>query len=264
MAGISTGFSLLQIHAVNELKNSIVHWYELDSNLSSSTIPSTNLTFNGTGSSTPTDGYSIITTDSKVGSGCLQVLQFDDSLEYYISMDTPGNLKFQSSFTGWFKLVSTIGDDPTFIFYPFNLNTSFNSNARIGNFGVSTIGTPNWSSRTSLPMGFKNGSTLINHDFDNWSFVYYAYNFNDTSQGLNGSQYFSINNGTLFGGALPAIGTFSEFQGVGVLDVAPYPSPAQHAYGVRQDAISVHNRVLTSLEVSSLYNGGAGRSYSSI
>lgn len=262
MTGISTGVSLLMVNPSITLRDGLLGYWDFENTLNSYT-GTTPYVFKGvidTGTNDPSKDISYSVGGAKVGSYKVETLAYNViNPDGYFAAIAPNisMSKSRGTFVGWVKVVGT-GSNTYACSFP-----RLESSSGAVNMGLSINGSP--ITGTSIGVKFHtSGSNLINIDPTQWNFVCYWYDFSDTSQGANGSQYFQINNGTVFAAQTPTAPSIS----VTVLAAPSFgytgTSNANYSSGADADAVGLYDRVLSSTERSNLYNSGSGLSYSQL
>ena len=270
MAGISTGVSLLSAANTLQIEDGLVRWFEFEGSEISS-LGSSSYDWVGLhgGLENPED-FVLEPTGGKIGAGYLASTQFDPFSGSFLALrGGSSSLGSGASGTigGWVKeyingspsVAATIQSAALCL-----LNTSFNSSAAVGDIGLAVSGTTGSTKTFSFVGGGGSGSTT--GSLSGWTFFSYSFDFSDTSAGADGTQYFSINNGTVYSKALPAKGIFTYLQGVPYVDYSwnTVSNSHQHVFGMAVDGIFIYNKKLNSDQIAHLYNSGAGRSFGSL
>lgn len=268
--GIATGVpvayplssdDLLNRSAVN-LKTNLVQWFEFEGSASSSGGGSATYGWVGSGS-VNSSRFNLESSGGKIGSGYLSSLQLGSSIDSWCALRWGNNLGVGSKGTlgGWIKEFKPTSVAGTYTGNACLLTNTFTSLARTGVMGVAFSGTYGGSASFSFQDGGGSGST--SGSLTSWTYFTYWYDFTDTTAGANGTEYFCINNGTVYSKALPAKGSFTYLQAMPMMD-ASWTDSASYPLGVAIDGAFSYDRILSSGERSSLYNGGSGRNYASL
>lgn len=261
MTGVSTGVSLLSSSGLKTLRDDVVGWWDFEGTLNS---------FNGTSPYTKTSTTGAVAPSQlnasvfKVGSQSFSCVCQDSSTNqnnFSLQPSLSPN-KIRNCFTGWVRVLD--GSDNSAPKPTINFSFPLMSNAfNVGTtFGVGVTGVSN---TTSANIGFKGAVASSTINLNVWNFIAYWYDFTDSSQGVNGSEYFQVNNGTVYSKQLPfASQNFLYLHGLPFFLLGSYSGSGQNLFGIAIDSVNIYGRILTQQERSYIYNSGNGISYSQV
>jgi len=272
MAGISTGVSLLSVSEIPltvELKTGLLGYWDFENTLNSYD-GSNPYFFNGNisvGEDIPLNDINPSNSgEQKVGTSCVRTQPVKTGAFYAGSIIPPVTLNNTSgTFAGWIKTADgdgVVGTKSYALAFPY-LSTTGNYNTPNMGIAFSGLGAGSSNPQSITFAGSGTTVTTIPHGFSVWKYVCYWYDFNDKSQGVNGSEYFQINNGTVYGRQTPSPPA-SQLTIERAPSIATSAAAPNYYFAAYADCIGVWDRVLNSAERSSLYNSGSGKNYSQL
>lgn len=264
----STGVSLLTINPnILTLKSGLQGYWDFENTLNSYT-GATPYFFNGvidSGTNDPNKDISLSTVTPKIGTYSLLTIAQGAQVggdTYRASVKASVSIsKDSGTFVGWTRVVKFINGGENSAFFS-SFPAIGSTSSTVSDMGITITGSS--VTNTTANVRFSGGTNVATVDPTQWFFVCYWWDFSDKSQGANGSQYFQINNGTIYGRQTPAQPTLSMTLISAPSFVKTDSLSPNYSNGAQADAVGVYNRVLTSQERSNLYNSGSGLSYSQL